>query len=73
MTRRIAIAGQCIFKENIFLNNWLKGDIFERENDWLGQQLLWKTNSMNVERQNIARLICWKKSDIIIPGFRDIS
>jgi len=45
------------------------GDIFESENDWIGaNQLAWQSVSKNTERQIIARTICWKQSDIIVPG-----
>uniref|UniRef100_A0A1I8B341 Lactamase_B domain-containing protein n=1 Tax=Meloidogyne hapla TaxID=6305 RepID=A0A1I8B341_MELHA len=49
-------------KEQLF-----EGDIFEFENDWLGEEM-WKSSSLLPDRQSLARWLCWNKADFIIPG-----
>nr|CAD2141589.1 unnamed protein product [Meloidogyne enterolobii] len=54
-------------KEKENFNILICGDIFEFENDWLGEEI-WKSSSLLPDRQSIARWLCWNKSDFIIPG-----
>ncbi|KAF7636305.1 hypothetical protein Mgra_00004292 [Meloidogyne graminicola] len=48
-------------------NILIVGDIFEFENDWLGNEM-WKSSSLLPDKQSLARWLCWNKSDFIIPG-----